>query len=425
MTRLNGPPPPDPRKPTPGADPLPPEVDDEAELDAEAEGPAPRRRRGQGGKPLPSREKLRIRKNKTVRTRTRDWTRRFLERQDEAVEQAGGEAVSGKGVLARMRVYVPPQQRLAGDADVLDGLVTRIHGATAHVWSAGRAVPCLLRGRLKSFEGRRRTVLAVGDRVRFRPTGAGEGVIEAVLPRRSVLSRADAKHPDREHVVVAGVDQLVIVASMKLPDLRPRLIDRYLVAAVRGDLDPLICLNKIDLDADNERQRWIELYRRLGYRVFGASAETGEGIDELRAGLTGRVSVLAGQSGTGKSTLLNQVQPGLNLRVGEVNPDTHKGRHTTTEVTLLPLDGGGAVVDTPGIRSFGLWDVQPQELEACFIEFIDRVADCKFADCTHRHETGCAVRAAVEAGQIAAERYDSYLGIYESLESGRSDDDRG
>jgi ribosome biogenesis GTPase len=421
MTRPLGDPPKFPHEPRPGEPPPPaPDPPDAAPGAADGETDAPRRR-GQGGKPLPSREKAAIRKNKSDRARHRDWARQFVHGTEESLEQAEVEAVSGKGKIAKQRVFVPPMQRVSGAAGVDEGLILRIQGPTAHVWSAGAAVPCRLRGRLKSFGTKKRTVLAVGDRVKFRRTGADEGVIEAIEPRRTLLSRADSKHPDREQVVAANVDQLVVVASMQLPPLKPRLIDRYLVAAGRGSLEPLICLNKIDLDADNERQHWIDLYGRLGYRVLPVSAEIDEGIDALRAALAGRISVFAGQSGTGKSSLLNAVQPGLNLRTGEINPETQKGRHTTTEVSLLPLSGGGAVVDTPGIRSFGLWDVRPEELEACYVEFVERVAGCKFADCTHRHEAGCAIRAAVDAGEIAAERYESYCVLYESRASGRDD----
>lgn len=415
----------------PPVPPVPPEIPALPSAAAPfAAGPVPHQRRP-GGKAAVSSEKALLRKNKTERVRARDWTRRFLEGRDEELEAAAGEMIGGKSDLIRKRVFVPPAQKAArqtsAGTELLRSYVTRVRGLFAHVWdpAAGRELPCSVRGVLKSFATQNRGVIAVGDRVMYRLTGADEGVIEAVEPRTTTLARSDSKRAGREHIVVANVEQIVVVASMRNPELRPRLIDRYLVSAAKGGLTPIVCLNKADLDDGKHIGFWSDLYGGLGYRVLATSAATGRGIEELRSLLAGKTSVVAGQSGVGKSSLLNAVQPGLNLRTGEISYETDKGRHTTTEVTLLPLTGawaaGGAVVDTPGIRSFALWDLHPAELEGYYVEFADRVAGCKFADCTHRHETGCAIRAAVEAAEIREERYDSYLALYESLETGRED----
>jgi len=385
-----------------------------------SDGPtAPQRR--PGGKALPSRERVAIRKNKVERTRDNGWTRRWLEGREEELEDADTESIAGRGDLFRTRVFVSPQQKAAARTDLLAGVVSRVRGLWIMVWDGSRELPCSLRGHLKSFATRDRRPAAVGDRVRYAMSGTTEGVIEVVEPRTTVLERRDSKNANRCHLVAANIEQLVIVASVQQPDLRPRLIDRYLISAAKGKLDPIIVLNKIDLDSGNERRAWIKLYKGLGYRIVGCSAATREGLDELRQSLTGRTSVIAGQSGVGKSSLLNAVQTGLNLRVGQVCAETEKGRHTTSEAVLLPLNGGGAVIDTPGIRSFALWELQAAELEAYFVEIAPLVAGCRFPNCSHRHEDGCAVTAAVETGRVSPERYDSYLAIYESLESGRGD----
>jgi ribosome biogenesis GTPase len=213
--------------------------------------------------------------------------------------------------------------------------------------------------------------------------------------------------------VVANVDQAIIVSSAGQPPPKPNLIDRYIVSALTGDITPVICMNKMDLDADGAGAMILERYRALGYETLATSTERGDGIDDLRGKLTGKASVVAGQSGVGKSSLLNAVQPRLELKVGAVTRDTHKGRHTTTTAGLIRLDFGGYVVDTPGVRSFELARVERFQLEGYFVEFVPRVRDCKFSNCTHVHEIGCAVKAAVDAGEIHVERYESYVRLFE------------
>jgi ribosome biogenesis GTPase len=247
--------------------------------------------------------------------------------------------------------------------------------------------------------------VAVGDRVWFRSEGTSDGIIERVEPRYGVLSRTSRA---RQHVLVANIDQLVIVGSALEPRLKPHLIDRFLVTAEHSGVEPVICVNKVDLADARELQPLIGVYAQLGYRVLTTSAVTGQGIALLTDLLANRASVVAGQSGVGKSSLLNAIDPSLDLAVQAVSDQTEKGRHTTTTASLIPLATGGFIVDTPGIRQFALWDVIPEEVAGYFPEFRPFVSACRFPDCTHEHESHCAVVAAVQRRYIDERRYESY-----------------
>jgi ribosome biogenesis GTPase len=234
-------------------------------------------------------------------------------------------------------------------------------------------------------------------------------MIERVEPRHGVLTRASRR---REHVLVANVDQLVIVISLVEPDLKPHLIDRYLAAAEQGGLSPILCLNKIDRADPAELQPLVGAYAQLGVPAVLTSAQTGVGVGRLRELLRGRATVFSGQSGVGKSSLLNAIQPGLALAVKTVSEVNQKGRHTTTYAQLIKLETGGWVVDTPGVRQLQLWDTRPEEVEGYFGEFRPFVPLCDFPDCTHTHETGCAVKDAVARRLISPRRYHSYMGMF-------------
>jgi ribosome biogenesis GTPase len=247
------------------------------------------------------------------------------------------------------------------------------------------------------------------DSGRATPEEPPEALIERVEPRRGVLTRASRR---REHVLVANVDQLVIVMSLVEPGLKPHLIDRYIASASQGGLTPIVCLNKADLVDADLLQPLIGSYSQLGITAFLTSAVTGQGVEWLRRLLADRATVFSGQSGVGKSSLLNALQPGLGLRVREVSEVNQKGKHTTTTAQLIRLDGGGWVVDTPGLRQFQLWKTRPEEVEGYFVEFRPFVPLCEFPDCAHTHETGCAVKRAVERRQISERRYTSYLGLF-------------
>ena len=278
---------------------------------------------------------------------------------------------------------------------------------------------CTLRGTLKrrhrSETGRRiyADPVAVGDQVIFTQLDAEEGVVEDILPRKTKFSRQYAgKQGDIEQVIVANTDQIIAVASTLMPPLNFRTLDRFLILAEAGDMDAVICLNKMDLVGATQLEELTETftnYEKLGYQVLYTSIHTPESLDALRDVLRDKFSVIIGASGVGKSSLLNAIQPDLGLRTGEVGIKTQKGRHTTTLVELFPLEIGGEVADTPGIREVGLWGVDTENLEYYFPEMEPHLGQCKYSDCAHVAEPDCAIQDAVEAGEIHAERYRSYV----------------
>lgn len=287
----------------------------------------------------------------------------------------------------------------------------------------GRQVVAQMRGRLKK-ERRDTDLIATGDQVTVAIADDGSSTIEEVAERERALTRLapSAKGrggrrwdrqgylSEREQVIVANPDEVVFVFACADPEPHLRMLDRFLVGSEAQEIPAVICANKIDLVGGVSGGRELfGLYEEIDYPVIYTSAITGEGVDELRDQLTGKLSVLAGPSGAGKSTLLNAMQPGLGLTAREVSQATGKGRHTTVVPELLPLDGGGWVADTPGIRAIALFDTDPEELDAYFPEIAPLVAECQFSDCTHIVEPGCAVIAAVEAGLIHPERYESYV----------------
>jgi len=277
-----------------------------------------------------------------------------------------------------------------------------------------QTVTCRLRGRLKK-ETQYSDLVVTGDRVLWRPTTAGHGVIEQVLPRETRLNRR-RPGPGRlafEQVIVANPDQALFILSVRDPTPHLRLLDRLLVIADANELPALICANKIDLvDDKDEPQELFGVYEKIGYQVIYASAATGQGIGELRSALAGRLSVLCGPSGVGKSSLLNAIQPRLGLATHEVSDTTGKGRHTTVSVRLWPLDAGGYVADTPGLREAGFHDIEPEDLAWHFVEMRPYLGGCRFSSCSHTHEPDCAVKAAVGAGAVSEARYDSYCRLF-------------
>lgn len=312
---------------------------------------------------------------------------------------------------------------------LINGTVFRTHSGNYYVQTDGAAgvVVCKLRGNLKKElvyststsharrveqTSKRRTTdpLTVGDRVQLDSELA---VIESVFPRTSSLSRHSPSGRG-EHTLVANLDQafLTVAAAHPKPDVW--LLDRFLVLAEAADIPPRIIVNKLDRLADEDRPETevaIGVYEKIGYPVYWVSARTGEGIDALRDAMMGRISAVAGPSGVGKSSLLNAVQPGLQLKTGDISVTNLAGRHTTTTAELLPLDGGGWVADTPGLRQVDFWEIEKSEIRYCFPEFAPYLDECKFADCCHHTELGCAVRAAVDAEEIDRRRYESYLGM--------------
>ena len=316
-----------------------------------------------------------------------------------------------------------------------EGIVIREHRGVFDVETRHGILACALRSRMKkaliyperddqhhSVEqvGRIGAVnpVAIGDRVRVAEEQGETGAIEEVLPRRSKLSRLAPGRRRVEQIMIANADYLVVVFSVRDPRPNLQLLDRLLVAAEAGNLAPVVCLNKIDLamDADPDIPG---IYERCGYRVIPTSAVTMAGVDVLKATLRNRISAIAGPSGAGKTSLLNAVQPGLGLRVREVNRTTGRGRHTTTYLAAHRLDAGGLVIDSPGIREFNLWDVSPRALPELFPEMRGHLSGCRFHDCTHVHEPGCTLRSALSAGAVSRERYDSYVALRKALDGER------
>ena len=251
--------------------------------------------------------------------------------------------------------------------------------------------------------------IAIGDTVLLVDAADGTGMIVAVQPRKNQLSRRAAGRKPLEQVIAANLDQIVAIVAAARPDLKWNVLDRYLADAEFSELPAMICVTKMDIANEAELLPNLQLYEQIGYRVVLTSAVTGRGLEDMREVFKGRLSVFLGKSGVGKTTLLNALQPGLNLPVDEVGR-SGKGRHTTSSLELIPLSFGGGVIDTPGMREFGLWNVAHGDLAQCFPEMRPYVGQCKFgSDCTHSHEPGCAIKEAVEAGHISHRRYQSYL----------------
>ena len=254
--------------------------------------------------------------------------------------------------------------------------------------------------------------VAIGDRVAFEDGGENTGMIREILPRRNKISRRAAGGANKEQLLAANIDQVMPVFSAAQPDPEWHLLDRMLAIAEWQQLPPVICFNKVDLAPDaNEMMR---PYEAIGYPVIYTSIVSGMGKDAFRAQLTDRVTLFMGSSGVGKSSLLNWLQPGLNLRTGEISEASGEGRHTTTHTELVTLDGGGMVGDIPGVREFYLWDITPEDVPHLFREFRPYLTQCRFRDCAHVREPGCAVKAAVEAGDISPLRYDSFVRLREN-----------
>ena len=364
-------------------------------------------------------KKIRVafRKNRQARARRNDLTRQDI---DARIDTSAFDAAErlGKGDLTRHRTVIGAEESDDG------GLLREVDQSRTHVGRVlsavgltslvqgidGRQYECTVRRVVRTMARDERSVVVTGDEVLFQPESENRGVIERVNPRRGLVSRGSG---GREHIIVANVDQILVTLSAADPPLKSNLIDRFLISAEKGKVRSIICINKIDLVDVKELQPLAGIYGQLGYEIVLASAAKGVGIDRIRALMRGKETAIAGQSGVGKSSLLNAVQPGLGLPTGGVSDWTKKGRHTTRRATLMPLEFGGWVADTPGIRQFGLWDVSPGEVEGFFIEFRPFVHLCRFPDCTHTHEEGCGVKDAVREGLISAMRYESYVRIVE------------
>ena len=292
----------------------------------------------------------------------------------------------------------------------MEGRVLKYHSGFYHVFHDGEQTVCKIRGKLKS--GRKNTdIIAIGDLVEFEILPDGSGIIESVMPRTNELIRMTTGIKiEYRQVLISNMDQVLLVFACTHPEPRLRMLDRFLVVCERQKITPVIIVNKIDLLGEDRARELFRDYEPLGYRTVFVSAQTGTGISEVHDLLKNRISGLVGPSGVGKYTIINRIDPDLDLRTNEISDYNEKGRHTTVVREMFPLKDGGFVADLPGLKTLALWDIEPEELDGYFPELRDLVKDCYYSDCTHDEtEVGCAVHRAVEDGRVSRERYESYL----------------
>ena len=363
-----------------------------------------------------------FRKRQSTRVRKTDFTKDFKDDAEALENSVSGERLSGKGDLSRKRTVIGTNSEDTESGFEVNlqidsqhsrpGRVLSVHGLNSFVKiDDGQIYECTVRGILKSLATDLQHVVVAGDFVTIEIEPDAEenwGVIVRVNARRNQISRTSRK---RQQIIAANIDLAFIVSSAVEPALKPNLIDRFLVSAEKSDIQSVIIINKVDQVDLVDLQPLAGVWSQLGYPVVMTSALTGQGIGRLRELVGGRDCVVAGQSGVGKSSILNAIEPGLALRVSQVSQENQKGRHTTTAARLIPLkdqEKGGHLIDTPGIRSFQLWDVIPEEVAGYFREIRPFINYCRFPDCTHTHEEDCSVKWAVADGKIDARRYESY-----------------
>ena len=306
----------------------------------------------------------------------------------------------------------------------MEGLVIRTTGSWHRVLAESAVYDCRLRGSYRLRGNKQTNPVAVGDRVRFEVQEDGVGVITDVLDRRNYLVRKATKLSKQTHVIASNIDLLCVVATLGFPRTSTGFIDRLLATAEAYHIIACIVYNKSDLhDVEDTKEFEVlkERYERIGYKVYLTSAEKGIGIEQLREAMSGKLVLFSGHSGVGKSALLNAIDPTLDLREGEVSEWSKKGKHTTTFAEIHPISNGNILlIDTPGIKEFGIVDMTSSELGHFFPEIRGRLHGCRFNTCTHTHEPGCAVKEAVERGEIDRERYDNYLGILNQIEDDKT-----
>lgn len=304
---------------------------------------------------------------------------------------------------------------------IVEGLVIRATGSWYEVESGGSLLKCRIRGKLRLKGVRSTNPVVVGDIVHCQSGQDGEWVICDIVPRRNYIIRRASNLSKESHIIAANVDCAMIVVTLVEPVTALEFVDRFLITCEAYKVPAVILLAKIDLleQAPEQVAQFHQIYESAGYRVIDISAKEGKGIDSVKELLAGRVTLISGNSGVGKSTLVGRIDPTLDIRTGEISESFHKGKHTTTFSTMYPLEGGGYIIDTPGIKGFGLIDIDDKELWHYFPEMIASAGECRFYNCTHTHEPGCAVCEAVKQGDIAFSRYESYLKILDDDEKYR------
>ena len=304
------------------------------------------------------------------------------------------------------------------------GLVIKNTGSwyTVKTDDGGQLIDCKIKGNFRLKGIRSTNPVAVGDRVTIIPNAEGTAFITAIEDRRNYIIRKSSNLSKQSHIIAANVDQAFLVVTVNYPQTSTTFIDRFLASAEAYRVPVTLLFNKTDLLSEEElryQQMMIDLYDNVGYQCLAISAETGEGIDKVMDMLTGKVTVLSGNSGVGKSTLINRLLPGVNLRTSDISDAHNSGMHTTTFSEMLPLPLGGYIIDTPGIKGFGTFDIEPEELTGYFKEIFRFSKECRFSNCTHTHEPGCAVLKAVEEHFISQSRYQSYLSMMEDKEDSK------
>lgn len=289
------------------------------------------------------------------------------------------------------------------------GVVVRATGSWYEVLSGGERLQCRIRGKLRLKGVRSTNPVVVGDEVSCLTDEQGSHVIIDITPRRNYVIRRASNLSKESHIIAANIDQALLLVTLRQPETAWEFVDRFLVTCEAYKIPVVILLAKSDLQEKEEVDFFRATYEPIGYCVVEVSAVTGEGVEEVHDLLVGRTTLLSGNSGVGKSTLVQRIDPTLDIRTGDISESHHKGRHTTTFSTMYPLSEGGALIDTPGIKGFGLIDIEEEELWHYFPEMMHYGRECRFYNCTHTHEPGCAVVAALEAGEISPMRYESYL----------------
>lgn len=304
----------------------------------------------------------------------------------------------------------------------MKGRVVKTTGSWYQVkTSDGQIIPCRIKGKHRLVDRRSTNPVVIGDWVLVEQDIHGQDyVIEEILPRSNYIIRQSSRHRTAEHILAANLDQVMIIAAIAHPMTPVGFIDRFLVTAGAYHIPAVIVFNKVDLYDEEEMQQLQELtkiYRAAGYPVYHVSALKGEGIDDVKLCLHHKLTLISGNSGVGKSTFINQLAPGLNLRTGELSGFNQKGTHTTTFAEVFEISPGTEIIDSPGIKEFGILDFEKEEVSHYFPEMEKRLHQCRFNNCLHINEPGCAVLKALETGEIAPSRYNSYLGIIEELET--------